>query len=200
MNEHNEEIEVKFILDDLADMRQRVTRLGATLKAPRTYENNITFDTEAGGLRHGGRLLRLRCDRRNVLTYKEPLASEDAEFKVRNEYEVEVSDFAQARAILEKLGFATAMRYEKYRETFTYHDAEILLDELPVGNFMEIEATREEIRTIAAALDLDFGTRLRGSYGDILQAVCNAYDLPLCDLTFENFGHLAVDLHACRLT
>ena len=200
MNEHNEEIEVKFVLDDLAGMRQRVFELGATLKAARTYENNITFDTEEGRLRQSGRLLRLRRDRRNVLTYKEPLAREDADFKVRNEFEVEVNDFAQARSIVERLGFAASMRYEKYRETFSYHGAEILLDELPVGNFMEIEATREEIRSITAALGLDFGTRLRGSYGDILQAVCDAYHLSLCDLTFENFGHLAVDLRACRLT
>ena len=200
MNERNEEIEVKFVLDDLADMRRRVVELGAAVKAPRTYENNITFDTGGGELRHSGRLLRLRRDRRNVLTYKEPLAREDAEFKVRTEFEIEVSDFAQARTIFERLGFAPSMRYEKYRETFTYHGAEILLDELPVGNFMEIEATREDIRSVTAELGLDFGTRLRGSYGDILQAVCNAYDLPLCDLTFENFGHRAVDLRACNLT
>ena len=200
LNERNEEIEVKFVLDDLADMRQRVVELGATLKAPRTYENNITYDTDDGRLQQSGRLLRLRRDRRNVLTYKEPMAREDAEFKVRKEFETEVSDFAQAQSIVERLGFAPSMRYEKYRETFSYHGAEILLDELPVGIFREIEARREEIRSITAALGLDFGTRLRGSYGDILQAVCNAYHLPLCDLTFENFGHLAVDLHACHLT
>lgn len=199
MNERNEEIEVKFVVDDVADMRRRVVDLGATLKTPRSYENNITFDSEDGGLRRRGQLLRLRRDRRNVLTYKEPPAQEDADFKVRNEFEVEVSDFAQAQAIVERLGFAPSMRYEKYRETFSYRGAEILLDELPVGNFMEIEAAREEIRGISDALGLDFGSRLRGSYGDILEAVCDTYDLPLCDLTFENFGHLAVDLRACNL-
>lgn len=200
MNERNEEIEVKFVVDDADDMRRRVLALGATLEVPRTYETNITFDTGESRLRRGGRLLRLRRDRRNVLTYKEPPAQEDADFKVRNEFEVEVSDFAQARSIIEGLGFAAAMRYEKFRETFSYYGAEILLDELPVGDFMEIEATREEIRSIAAALGLDFGARLRGSYGDILEAVCAAYDLPLVDLTFENFAHVAVDLRACNLT
>ena len=87
-----------------------------------------------------------------MLTYKEPLAHEDADFKVRREFEVEVSDFAQAQSIVERLGFTASMRYEKYRETFTYAGAEIVLDELPVGNFMEIEATREQIRGITAAL------------------------------------------------
>ena len=200
LNSQNEEIEVKFVLDDLAAMRRRVVDLGAVLKTPRTYENNVTYDTAEGRLRQGGRLLRLRRDRRNVLTYKEPLPREDADFKVRQEFEVEVSDFAQAQSIVERLGFAASMRYEKYRETFTYAGAEIVLDELPVGNFMEIEATREQIRAITAALGLDFADRLRGSYGDILEAVCAAYDLPLSDMTFDNFRHLSVDLHACRLT
>lgn len=200
MNTRNEEIEVKFVLDDLAAMRQRVVDMGAALKTPRTYENNISYDTAEGWLRQTGRLLRLRRDRRNVLTYKEPLPNEDADFKVRREFEVEVSDFAQARSIVERLGFAASMRYEKYRETFTYEDAEIILDELPVGNFMEIEATREQIRAITATLGIDFATRLRASYGDILEAVCTTYDLPLSDMTFDNFRHLSVDLHACHLT
>lgn len=200
LNTQNEEIEVKFVLDDLAAMRRRVVDMGAVLKTPRTYESNVTYDTVEGRLRQDGRLLRLRRDRRNVLTYKEPLAHEDADFKVRREFEVEVSDFAQAQAIVERLGFAASMRYEKYRETFTYAGAEIVLDELPVGNFMEIEATREQIRGITAALGLDFAARLRSSYGDILEAVCAAYDLPLSDMTFDNFRHLTVDLHACDLT
>lgn len=200
LNMQTEEIEVKFILDDLAAMRRRVVDMGAVLRIPRTYENNVTYDTAEGRLRQDGRLLRLRRDRRNVLTYKEPLPHEDADFKVRQEFEVEVSDFAQAQSIVERLGLTASMRYEKYRETFTYEGAEIVLDELPVGNFMEIEATREQIRSITAALGLDFATRLRGSYGDILEAVCAAYDLPLSDMTFDNFRHLIVDLHACRLT
>ncbi len=198
----NEEIEVKFVLDDLPAMRRRVVGMGAVLENPRTHEDNVTYDTAEGRLRQGGRLLRLRRagPARNVLTYKEPLPHEDADFKVRQEFEVVVSDFVQAQSIVERLGFAASMRYEKYRETFTYEGAEIVLDELPVGNFMEVEATREKIRAITAALGIDFAARLRGSYGDILEAVCAMYDLSLSDMTFDNFRHLTVDLHACHLT
>ena len=38
---NHEEIEVKFIIDDLQAMRQHIVTLGATLKTPRTYEDNI---------------------------------------------------------------------------------------------------------------------------------------------------------------
>jgi adenylate cyclase class 2 len=134
------------------------------------------------------------------LTYKEPPPTDEAEFKVRQEYEVEVSDMAQMRAMLEKLGFFPCMRYEKYRETFTYQEAEILLDEVPVGAFVEIEATREAIRSLAARLGLDFGARLTASYGDIFDAVRAAYQLQITDMTFDNFRTLDIDLYACHLT
>ena len=41
----HEEIEVKFLLDDLTAMRQRLLSMGATLATPRTYEDNLCFDT-----------------------------------------------------------------------------------------------------------------------------------------------------------
>ena len=195
----HEEIEVKFLIEDLSAMRQRLMALGATLKTPRTYEDNWLFDTPDEQLTHQGRLLRLRRDQRNLITYKEPPAHQDPDFKVLGEYEIAVSDFAQARTILEKLGFAPTLRYEKYRETFTYQGAEIVLDEVPFGTFMEIEAPREVIRSMATALGLDFEARLVSSYGKIFEAVRRTYDLAVTDMTFEAFGSLAIDLHACHL-
>lgn len=195
-----EEIEVKFIIDDLQATRQRVVALGARLLVPRTHEDNLRFDTDDARLRQQGYLLRLRHDRRQVLTFKEPAPTDDPAFKVRREYEVEVSDFDQTRAVLEKLGFMPVFRYEKYRETFGYQGAEIMLDETPCGTFVEIEASRQAIRTLAARLDLDFEARLTASYSEIFEAVRTAYDLPFRDLTFDNFRTLCIDLRACNLT
>ena len=116
-----------------------------------------------------------------------------------HEYEVEVSDFAPMQTILEKLGFTPALRFEKYRETLTYQGAEIVLDEVPFGTFMEIEGPRETIRDIVMALGLDFATRLVSSYVEIFDAVCTTYKLPATDMTFESFRSLAIDLRACHL-
>lgn len=195
----HEEIEVKFLIDDLAAMRQRLLTLGATLKTPRTYEDNWLFDTPDAQLTRQGRLLRLRRDRRNLITYKELPTHPDPDFKVRQEYEIEVSDFAQAHTILEKLGFILSGRYEKYRETFLYQGAEIVLDEVPVGMFMEIEAPREVIRSLATALGLDFDARLVAGYTDIFEAVRSTYHLAVTEMTFEAFRSLAIDLRACHL-
>lgn len=195
-----EEVEVKFLIDDLGAIRQRVLAMGATLKTPRTYENNVCFDTSDQRFQQQGCLLRLRHDHRTRLTYKEPPDTADADFKVRHEYEIEVSDFAQAHALVEKLGFAPFLRYEKYRETFTYQDTEIVLDEVPVGIFMEIEGSRETISTIVTKLGLDFTARLTVSYGEIFQAVRTTHQLSFTDMTFENFQGCTIDLGACSLT
>ena len=180
-------------------MRQRLIALGATLTTPRTYEENLLFDTPDAQLRRQGRLLRLRRDRRNRITYKEPPTHHDVDFKIMQEYEVEVSDFDQAHAILTKLGFALALRFEKYRETFTYQGAEIVLDEVPFGTFMEIEGPQEAIRPIVTALGLAFDARLVSSYVDIFDTVCTTYKLPITDITFEAFRSLAIDIRACQL-
>jgi adenylate cyclase, class 2 len=195
----HEEIEVKFLLEDLPAMRQRLVALGATLSTPRTYEENLLFDTPDAQFRQQGRLLRLRRDRRNRITYKEPTAHNDLDFKIMQEYEIEVSDFAQAHAMLAKLGFVQVLRFEKYRETFTYQNAEIVLDEVPFGTFMEIEASQEGIRALVSALDLAFATRLVSSYVDIFDAVCTTYSLPTTDITFAAFRSRAIDLHTCQL-
>src|SRR5215467_12363073 len=76
----HEEIEVKFLIEDLSAMRQRLVALGATLKTPRTYEENLRFDTPDGQLMRQKRVLRLRRDWRNTITYKEPPAQQDPDF------------------------------------------------------------------------------------------------------------------------
>jgi adenylate cyclase class 2 len=195
-----EEIEVKFIIDDVATIRQRILGLGASLHQPRTYEDNWCFDTSDQRLQREDRLLRLRRDHRILLTYKEPPLTAETAFKIRQEYEIEVNDFEQARALLDKLGFSPSLRYEKYRETFRYSEAEILLDETPLGAFVEIEGSRESIDTIARALRLDDSNRITASYGDIFEAVRSTYDLSFNDMTFDNFRGVAIDLHTCQLT
>jgi adenylate cyclase class 2 len=193
-----EEIEVKFIVDDVTAIRQRIIGLEASLHHPKTYEDNWCFDTPDHRFQQEDRLLRLRRDHRVLLTYKEPPLTADTEFKVRQEYEIEVNDFEQARALVEKLGFSPSLRYEKYRETFRYGETEILLDETPLGVFIEIEGTRESIDTLTRQLELDDVNRITASYGEIFEVVRTTYGLPFRDMTFDNFRDLAIDLHTCQ--
>ncbi|MBI4770362.1 MAG: class IV adenylate cyclase [Chloroflexi bacterium] len=186
------ETEVKFYLPDLPALRARVLAAGGMLHAPRVLETNLRFDDAAGSLTPARRVLRLRRDRRARLTYKAPGAVRHG-VRQRAEHEVEVSDFEAARAILEGLGYRVSWTYEKYRETFHLGAVEAALDELPFGDFVELEGPdAPAIRAAAGALQLDWRARYPGSYSALFAAARRSLGLTFTDLTFANFRGLTV--------
>ena len=138
MNKAPLEKEVKFYLSDLSSYENRLRSLGAVLLQPRTRELNYRFDTADLSLTHSQRVLRLRQDQKNILTYKGPSDTSEG-VRVRPEIELEVDDFEKAVEFLKALGYSLVVQYEKWRTTYTLHGLEITLDEMPYGNFSEIE-------------------------------------------------------------
>jgi adenylate cyclase class 2 len=72
--------------------------------------------------------------------------------KHRREDETQVDDPGAMELILEALGFTPALVYEKRRETWRLAQAEIVIDELPFGSFMEIEGSEKDIRAVETKL------------------------------------------------
>jgi adenylate cyclase class IV len=72
-------------------------------------------------------------------------------------------------AILESLGLEVRFRYEKYRASFRLSAAEVSCDETPIGAFLEIEGTPEEIAETAERLSLDMKDALSLSYPRLYQ-------------------------------
>lgn len=196
MNEAQEkrlEVEVKFWVDDLVGMRQRVLEAGGVLHHPRVYERNIRYDNAWKGLARQDKLLRLRQDSRNVITFKGPAQNVDvAQVKIREELEIEVDDFDTAAAILQRLNFEPVQVYEKYRETFQLGPVEVVLDEMPYGNFLELEGDEEGIVAAAHHLGLDWSKRILANYLYLLALVNQHYGLEIADLTFANFAGLDI--------
>jgi len=191
----NLEVEVKFLVVDLAAMRQRIEAAGGVLHRGRVYERNIRYDNAWQGLMRQDKLLRLRQDSRNVITFKGPAQNVDvAQVKIREELEIEVNDFDTAAAILQRLGFEAVQVYEKYRETFQLGPVEVVLDEMPFGNFMELEGEEGEIVAAAAHLGLDWEQRILANYLYLLSLVNNHYGLTVTDLTFANFTGLDISM------
>ncbi len=185
------EVEVKFYAPDLTAVRQRLLSLGAEISKPRVYERNVRFDTADEALRQKLAVLRLRQDTAARLTYKgAPPQAAPSEARVREELEVAVSDLETMTLILERLGFFPAQVYEKYRETFVWGDVEIVLDEMPFGNFVELEGPEAAIKETAGQLALDWRGRILTNYLGLFAALKEAYNLPFNDLTFANFGGL----------
>ncbi len=103
----------------------------------------------------GNCALRLRrVGARAILTFKQRLPTKSS-IKHQREHETEVADAEAAHAILTALGFRPALVYEKRRTRFDLGRAEIVIDELPFGLFMEVEGTEKEIARVEALLGIE---------------------------------------------
>ena len=98
------EKEAKFYIRNLKNIEGKIKGLGGVLVQPRVFESNLRFDTSKGELSASYQVLRLRQDMRARLTFKGP-ADPNSEVSARLEYEVEISDLATGRHILEALGY-----------------------------------------------------------------------------------------------
>jgi adenylate cyclase class 2 len=181
------EIEAKFYLHELDAFRTHLKSLGAELVSERILERNWRFDTPDQRLTTKGEVLRIREDRLNHLTYKRPIHGS----LERVEFDIEVEDSTKCRMLLEALGFEVFFLYEKYRETYELDEAEIVLDEMPYGSFIEIEGSSvESIRKIAEKLGLSWNLRVVSTYHGLFEFLCEKLQLPFRDATFEAFSTL----------
>jgi adenylate cyclase class 2 len=115
------------------------------------FEENTIY--RGGRLNLGGCALRLRrVNGRAILTFKRRLPSKSA-IKYQQENEVAVENPDAMAAILDSLGFQPALVYEKRRTRWKVGNAKVVIDELPFGLFMEIEASVKEIKRVEKILD-----------------------------------------------
>lgn len=171
------ETEVKVRVADAGAVREALVRLGAGLARERHFEDNLLFDDEAGSLREGGLVLRLRrTPRGGVLTFKGPREMEDG-VKSREERETAVDQPDVLQAILVGLGYRPVFRYQKHRETWTHRGQEIEIDETPIGVFVEIEGDAAGIRGVAAELGFTPAEFLAESYVGLFLASGRSGDM-----------------------
>jgi adenylate cyclase class 2 len=187
MSATGQELEVKFYLPDFPALEKRLAGQGAVLEQPRVHELNLRFDTPTQALSQNFRVLRLRQDTQARITYKGPGVEKDG-VQQRQELEFVVSDFATALAVFEALGYQVAVMYEKYRTTYSLGKVLVVLDEMPYGNFIEIEGPDgESIQKVARLLDLDWGKRILGSYVFLFEQLKQVKGWTFRDLSFANF-------------
>ena len=160
-----------------AEARAEVARIGAVPSRARHFEDNVIFDDEAGTLAASGRMLRLReAEGRAIVTFKGPRI-EGTGVKSRPESEVVVSDATATVRILQGLGYRKVFRYQKYREAFRFRDAEVVVDEMPIGTFLEIEGPVETIHAAAEALGFGPADYVHESYPSLFGATGRPGDM-----------------------
>ncbi len=159
--------------------------VGAVLDGPRTLEDDLVLDTPESRLLHAGEFLRLRRrGGRYLLTFKgrqQPQAAPNATappgvvqhpVKARRELQTPVDDGPAMLALLQRLGFVVALRYQKYRTIFRCPSdgcerVVVSLDETPIGTFLEIEGDPGDIDRCAVALGFDDAAYDTRSYLEI---------------------------------
>ncbi|MCZ7553640.1 MAG: class IV adenylate cyclase [Anaerolineales bacterium] len=189
----NQEIEVKYYVQDLAAVRRRLEALGAPLAQPRLLETNLRFDTPDGRLGRALQALRLRQDSAARLTFKGPAHGEQGA-RVREEIEFVVEDFTRARQFLEALGYGVALIYEKYRAVYDLDGVQVTLDELPYGDFVELEGPGvPALQAASATLGLAWERAAPASYVMLFEALKRKMGLEMRDLTFAAFAGLDLD-------
>jgi adenylate cyclase class 2 len=167
------ETEAKVRVESFHAIRRRLVELGAT-RIGSSLQRNELFDKPGGELAESGCRLRLRTDRRPgggppVLTFKGPKLG--GPFKSRKELEIQVSDEASARNLLEAMGYRPSFSFDKRRESWRLGEWFIELDEVPhLGRFVEVEAAGpREVERALSALRLDGLKVVTRGYASLLR-------------------------------
>lgn len=181
------EIEIKLRLPEkLGKIRSVLRDQGFRVSKSRLHEYNVLLDTSTRLLRSHGKLIRLRrVGPHNVLTYKGP--SEPGRYKKRLEIEVVLPDAFKLEHIFNEIGFHPIFRYEKFRTEFAKPPGtgKIMLDETPIGNFLEIEGSPRWIDSTARLLGFAAGDYITRSYGYLYLAYCRERRVPPSDMLFS---------------
>lgn len=148
------EKKLRLTLEQARSVRARLVEIGAARRGEEFEENTLyaggTIDSQSS-------VLRLRRTAGGaVLTYKGTPASAipASTIKHRREDETRVEDAEALAAILDALGFTPTLVYEKRRETWEVANAEVVVDELPFGLFLEIEGEESIILGVESLLNL----------------------------------------------
>lgn len=182
------ERELKLPLTEPAEVQQTVEQEGAQIVLARHWERNWVLD-RGDELLLSYSLLRVR-DRWDetggalgaVVTMKKPLQAADDGVKERLEHELTVADAGAAIRLFAQLEYRVVRRYHKVRTAWSLDEHEIVLDETPIGAWLEIEGP--DPPRVARRLHLPEAGDMR-SYLSIYEAArAECPDLP-CDMIFE---------------
>ncbi len=141
------EVEVKILNVDRNQLEAKLRSLGAE----KEFDGEIHalfFDFPDQSIASSQGMLRLRkIGDRTQLTFKNAISSDET--KIRDEHEVDVSNFDTARSILQSMGLSVWLEMRKHRTTYSLADAHFEFDKHHdqyafVPEFLEIEATESD--------------------------------------------------------
>jgi adenylate cyclase class 2 len=183
----NREIEIKLPVAGARRARGLLKTAGFSVFRQRVLEDNAILDTRDLRVRKRGCVLRVRSAGDNsTLTFKGAAAT-GGRHKSREELEIKISNAGTAMAIFERLGFHRVFRYQKYRTEYFRPGARgvVMLDETPIGCYIEIEGPPRWIDRTARKLGFSEHDYITVSYGTLYVQFCANQGIRPGDMVFR---------------
>ena len=75
----------------------------------------------------------------------------------------------------------------------------LCLDQMPFGDYLEIEGPKAAIRDVASRLGLPWRQRILKNYLEMFSILQERLQLPFSDITFANFADVRLDIDSDKL-
>lgn len=187
MPAHQNEVEIKFSVDNLKQLGRRLKAAGFRLVTPRTNEMNTLYDFPQELLRGRGELLRIRKYGQDWrLTHKSK--GKVGKHKSRQEIEIGVEDGVKLAAIFTTLGLEPRFSYEKFRAEWSDGKGHVVVDETPIGSFGEIEGPPRWIDQTAKKLGIAPEKYITENYATLFQLWKIKTGSTARNMTFREIG------------
>jgi len=163
------EIETKFKIDSPLLLRRRLKKLGAKFVSKKLEKDTYYSIPEKP---RASNTVRLRfLGKKGIFTVKgSPIKDKSRKFKIREEFQTEIADVKMFAGILERIGFVPSLKKEKIRETYKLKKTFVVIDKLPfMGFYVEIEASKKEIKKIAKLLGFSMEKAIPNTYMELFK-------------------------------
>ena len=184
------ETEVKLRIAGVERTRAALRRFGWCVSRKRHHERNAVYDRRGNVWLTTGRLLRVRGAGKSCkLTVKLPIEHQE-DYKIVEEFEITADDPVQLARILEALDFEPAWQYEKFRTEFRKprERGMIVLDETPIGDYLELEGAPQWIDRTAQCLGFSKEDYVVDTYRSLFVDYINAKERKPRDMLFGEEG------------
>ncbi len=155
------EVELKAVVDNLADRRKRLEKAGAKL----SFEGRLSdrrYDIESRELAGRDEVLRVRryegrSSSKTYLEWKGPTETQDV-YKIREEVSTLVEDFDSLEQILTRLGFIVTMEIDREIVQYQIGGATVRFESYPrMDVLVEVEGEPDSIEQAIDALGIARG-------------------------------------------
>lgn len=142
--------EIKFLINTL--------KLSKAKKEFCIKQITYRFDTKDKNLAKKGVFLRTRTGEKNTFTVKQKINTNETNIKCRKEIEVDVgnnNNIITINEMLKILGYQDITIMEKYRMQWDIYNCKVVIDELSIGFYIEIEGDEDKIYKLIRDLKLE---------------------------------------------